>query len=285
MRTILTISLGLLTLGLLGVLHWFFPKSHPDDEISLHHTTVPEDSESDVLGSPAGSSASSAQYQSGYYSDNHRQALSITDKRTIVLKDRSRNSSSAPWSESFYAFNAAFDVARLVSGQFAPDKFYLLGNSDTGDAVIQHWKKRPVSLPGGGGYVMKRIELYRGKGLGEIHTMGVDLSGDYLLLIHDDPVKVSQLSLPGGAQQVIFDSVQLPVLDFLRGAESVYPRQHSTEGKIWIARMYRNTDPTIPGLPSGLFYDLNNDGAFDSWAGPIYQSDWEALGYDQDVWE
>ena len=132
---------------------------------------------------------------------------------------------------------------------------------------------------------MKRIELYRGKSLGEIHTMGIDLSGNYLLLIHDGPAKVTQLLLPSATQNLVYDSAQLPALDFLRGAESAYPRQHTTEGRVWIVRMYKNTDPSIPGLPRGLFYDFNNDGVLDSWAGPIYQSDWEALGYNLDVWQ
>jgi ABC-type amino acid transport substrate-binding protein len=54
-------------------------------------------SEFETVGTLVGVSASSAQYQPGYFSDDHKQALSITGKRTLVLKDRKRRNPVAPW--------------------------------------------------------------------------------------------------------------------------------------------------------------------------------------------
>ena len=233
----------------------------------------------------AGTHASQARYQPAFYSENHRQALGVSEKRSFVLKDRRRSSATQSWDTNIYAFGAQFEILRVVSSEQAPDRFYLQGLGDNGDQILEYWKRRPVSLSSGdGGYYMKRTELYRGKALGTILTFGLDLSDGYLLVVHDHPTKVSKLSLPEGTPEVVFDTTHLPALDFLRGAESVYPRHHKTEGVIWIARMYRNTDPTIPGLPRALLYDFNLDGEFDSWAGPIYEEDWDSMGYDQDVW-
>lgn len=157
-----------------------------------------------------------------------------------------------------YDFSASFEIVTVQAR--TRDHFYVAGRSGSED-IIERWKKAPVKQVGGPtGYVMKRVQLYRGA-LGGIRCIGADHLGRYLLVLHgSSPVRLSRMPLPsGGTPTELYTSLQIP--EMASSQYSLFPRRHSTEGVVWTLE---DIDPLGPG-EYVLFRDSQDDGTMDSW--------------------
>ncbi len=166
-----------------------------------------------------------------------------------------------------FEFSASFDIIQAVGK--GRDHFYLLGTADSGDSVIERWKKANVGTPGGSSYAMKRTELFRGTSLGEISGIGVDHQGRFLMLLHGEPAVISKMSLPSGQPiTTVYNSIQIPELNDFSGG--LFPRLHYAQGITW----------TINA--SGDFVLLNDpddDGIMNSWSVFDHDTYWNNFSY------
>lgn len=236
--------------------------------------------ELEAVGIPSSRLNSPAPYQTLYRDDNlflrvtYGSALLPSDSDEIAFWERKVVNGS--WVDSHYTFTSSFliDVIRPKSKYF----FYIVGRSGSGDLVIERWKRKSVSMPGGdGGLTFKKSEVYRGSALLPLKAFGVDPDGRYLYVAHGAPTTLSRLDLPGSSPTPVFTEATIP---HLADVSSMYVRDHVSEGRVWTltsVNSYSSGDRT-------LLYDFDNDGAIDTWASLSYE-EYRGNGYgDQDAW-
>jgi len=203
----------------------------------------------------------------------------------FLLRGSKRDAATGVWTATEWEFSASYEILRVSANR--RDRFYLWGKAPNGDDVIEFWKRKKIAMPGSPPtYQVLRNELYRGTNLAPVHTIGADYEQRYLLIAHGDPAKVSRMELPGGSPiTTVFDAAVNPGLDALKLMSLATPRQHLSEGRLWILESWDHQDPSYTYAPRAVLYDTQNDGQLDSWLCPLTESDWSNLGYDDDVWD
>ena len=169
-----------------------------------------------------------------------------------------------PFPQTVYDFSASFDIC--LSEARSKDHFYVVGIADSGEEVIERWKKAPV-VPGpgggGGGYVLKRKEIYRGALLNGIRSLGVDPDTQFLLVHHDNPARISKVMISDGQIVPVVDSLLVPEIES-KCRSFLYPRDHLNGDRIWTLETMPQMGPGADRLFT-LFSDYNKDGVIDNW--------------------
>jgi len=206
--------------------------------------------------------------------------LDAEDRTRFIVRQAVRDPVTRAWSEELHVFTASFVLEHVSSA--GSDRFYVLGSSPSGEQVIERWQGVSEAQAGGGGYELKRRELYRGTSLGPVRLLEVDPQERYLLLVHGAPTTVlSQMPLPTGQPVVpLWDSTRIPNLAFVNEA---YPRDHLTQGRLWVFTVFGADDPQDPVQHRTLVFDGDDDGVMDGFL-TLSEAEWEAQGYTGDVW-
>lgn len=234
---------------------------------------------------------SSGAWQPTYMSDEFVQAVSCGgddpdefgaggDPQIVDLFHRYLVLGQREWDEHRFSYRASFAVTRINASR--RDVLFLTGVADNGEAVIERWLVS--SSIGPDGHVERdvppsiaREQVYRGTSLGVIREIGPDPEGRFVLALCSVSAQsvLWQVDLgPGRALTKVLDAAQEALLE---RADGMYVAQHQSEGRMWVLESLRGTSRII-------LNDADNDGAFENWASFPSAADWEARGYEADVW-
>ena len=212
-----------------------------------------------------------------------------SDPSKLYLFEQTRASEQEAWQECSYEYAASFHIKGVSSR--AKNDFLILGLTEKSESVVERWRRSSSSsgsAPGGGAapgsalpQPLMRKGLYRGTILGEVRHVGADPLGRYAVLIHGSPTRLTWMPLPTGTPlQQIVDATELPNLERVTG---LYPRDHISEGRLWILETFGNSDPTDLECPRSVVYDFDDNAVLDAWL-TMDQDTWEGMGYTGAVW-
>jgi len=179
------------------------------------------------------------------------------DPRTLTVLNRTWDTNA--WIDSGYEFTVAFDLQIVRASK--RDWFYLAGVSDSGETVIEKWKRKLSSVPAGGQPIYTRTELYRGTALSSIKAMGVDPDNRFLLFVHGTPAILSRMDL-GSGHPISFGIYSASTIPDLESVRSMFARQHLVLGRLW------TLDRVQAGSSSkSVLIDSDNDTHFETVVG------------------
>lgn len=180
--------------------------------------------------------------------------------------------------QALYTYTTSYLIVEVVS--YSLDLFYVVGESSSGDTVVEKWKKQgnifggstPSAGGSGGGGTppgsatpyMKRTELYRGGAFSEIAAVGLDPNGQFLLFVQGTPRTLEYVPLPAVVPSyTIYDELDVPHLATI---ESLTCIDNPSIGLLWSGIGFDSGDLTY-------FIDSDYDGGID-----------EFLTMDFDTW-
>ncbi|MFT5292508.1 MAG: hypothetical protein ACI82F_004596 [Planctomycetota bacterium] len=174
-----------------------------------------------------------------------------------------------------YEFGTALTV--VSCGPQGLNSFLVLGLSSFNEVVIEEWTIGCDSIgdaPGPGTARMAtRREKYRGPGISDVRALGADPYRPGAMVLAGIPLTLYWVDFQGGPPVALFDAVAHP---WLSKSNIIYPRLHATEGLLWIAA--GAGDATVV-----VFKDANSDGNVEFFVG-LTIDEWEAVGWNNDVW-
>lgn len=243
----------------------------------------------------------------------------LTGESDLVLLTMERQPGTVElrvgWSTADSKYSTSFAI-QDVSTRDGQD-FVVHGVASNGDDVVEIWTLIPVvgswsatrpaaGTPVGtpvvsGGVTMtvvggtfvapasrqavprvKRMELYRGQDLGGIRSVSVDPDRRFVYLLADGDDGLYRLDLlaSGGAAPplLVLDPAALPQL---LTATSLYPRQHASEGRIYVVESVGGAAHWVDEI--SLLYDHDNDGILDAHV-TMTHDQYEQLYGSEEVW-